>query len=62
VKFTPAGGSVCVDAKHSDERGILITIADTGIGMKPEDIPAALTPFRQLEEQLIPNLTDPDRW
>jgi signal transduction histidine kinase/DNA-binding NarL/FixJ family response regulator len=52
VKFTPAGGSVRIDATQSAEEGTLITVADTGIGMKPEDIPAALTPFRQLEGQL----------
>jgi len=27
-------------------------IADTGIGMSPEDIPAALEPFRQVENPM----------
>ncbi|HVJ52806.1 MAG TPA: ATP-binding protein [Aliidongia sp.] len=52
VKFTPAGGSVRVDAWHIPGDGVVFTVADTGIGMKPEDISEALTPFRQLEGQL----------
>jgi len=51
VKFTPAGGSVTVDATASVDAGVRISIADTGIGMNAEDIPTALKPFRQLEMQ-----------
>jgi signal transduction histidine kinase len=47
VKFTPAGGSVTVSA--SIESGYaLITVADTGIGMRADDIAIALQPFRQV--------------
>ncbi len=52
VKFTPAGGHVRIDAWRTERDGICISVADSGIGMKPEDIPIALTPFRQLEGQL----------
>jgi signal transduction histidine kinase len=48
VKFTPRGGSVTVSASAAGEE-IAISVADTGIGMRPEDIPQALQPFRQVE-------------
>jgi PAS domain S-box-containing protein len=53
VKFTAlgsdAGGTVRVEVKLTDA-GVTISISDTGIGMKPEDIPIALSPFRQLDD------------
>ncbi|HTY65710.1 MAG TPA: PAS-domain containing protein [Alphaproteobacteria bacterium] len=50
VKFTPSGGQVMVGARLTEERGGMeFTIADSGIGMKPEDIPVALEPFRQVD-------------
>ena len=48
VKFTPRGGSVTVSAAGDGDE-IVIAVADTGIGMRPEDIPQALQPFRQVE-------------
>ncbi|MCW9001964.1 MAG: PAS domain S-box protein [Rhodospirillales bacterium] len=48
IKFTPAGGTVIVDA-GTEENGVLwLSIVDTGIGMLPEDIPKALEPFGQV--------------
>ena len=47
VKFTPAGGSVKVSA-IIDGGFTVVTIADTGIGMREEDIAIALQPFRQV--------------
>jgi signal transduction histidine kinase len=56
VKFTASGGQVTVTARDlgPDEAtgGVAIEVADNGIGMAPEDIPVALTPFRQLDNQL----------
>jgi PAS domain S-box-containing protein len=49
IKFTPAGGSVTVSGGVAPEGGIAISISDTGIGIRPRDVPAALEPFRQLE-------------
>lgn len=53
VKFTAvggdAGGTVRVEVILADA-GVTISISDTGIGMKPEDIPVALAPFRQLDD------------
>ena len=47
VKFTPGGGSVTVSAAIEGSFA-LITVADTGIGMRAEDIAIALQPFRQV--------------
>jgi PAS domain S-box-containing protein len=52
LKFTPAGGQVAVTARLPGDGGILVEIADTGIGMRAEDIPVALQPFRQVENPL----------
>ena len=51
VKFTPAGGRVCVSASIEAD-GAVIVVEDTGIGMKAEDIPVALEPFRQIDGAL----------
>ena len=51
VKFTPRGGRVCVTARRAHHGGLTITVADTGIGMAPEDIPQALAPFGQIESE-----------
>jgi len=52
VKFTPAGGSVTIAARLASSGTLDILVEDTGIGMRPEDIPVALEPFRQIESQL----------
>ena len=57
VKFTPDGGSVSVKARRIQnsesriqEKGCIeIAVTDTGIGIKPEDIPKLFTEFTQLE-------------
>ena len=49
VKFTERGGSITVDARLDDNGDLLIAVGDTGIGMKPDDIPRALEPFTQVE-------------
>ncbi len=51
VKFTPKFGQVTVSARTTDD-GIALSVADTGIGMRPEDIPRAMEAFRQIEPQL----------
>ncbi len=49
VKFTPEGGRIEVTAALQGDGSLAITIADTGIGISPEEIPQALTPFERLE-------------
>lgn len=69
VKFTPDGGSVRVAARrvNSEElpplpfgetgcpESIEISVADTGIGIKPEDIQKLFRPFSQLETAYTKN-------
>ena len=49
VKFTPAGGSVTLSAAPEADGGLVLRVTDTGIGMRPEDIPRAFEPFTQLD-------------
>ncbi|RAI60638.1 PAS-domain containing protein [Roseicella frigidaeris] len=51
VKFTPRGGTVTLSAAVEEE-GLMIRVADSGIGMRPEDIPLAFEPFTQLDSSL----------
>jgi signal transduction histidine kinase len=51
VKFTPEGGQVTVSAA-TNAKGFSMTVADTGIGIAPEDIPRALERFGQIDSTL----------
>ncbi|MBV9859710.1 MAG: hypothetical protein JO038_06375 [Alphaproteobacteria bacterium] len=51
VKFTPAGGCVQLSCCLLASGEVSIAVADTGIGMNPEDVPLALEPFRQVESR-----------
>jgi signal transduction histidine kinase len=55
VKFTRPGGRVAVaayDLGPGDDGGVVVEIADNGIGMAAESIPLALSPFRQIDNRL----------
>lgn len=52
VKFTPEGGTVHLGTRLGEDGGLAIVIADDGIGMSPEDIKVALTPFGQVDSPL----------
>jgi signal transduction histidine kinase len=52
IKFTPSGGSVTVRAEVTPGGDTEITVADTGIGISPDDIEKALSPFGQVDSQL----------
>jgi signal transduction histidine kinase len=56
VKFTPARGSVTVSAAIEDGFAV-IAVADTGIGMREEDVAIALEPFRQVSNSVGDTLT-----
>ena len=51
VKFTPAGGRVTVTAGE-EAGGIAIRVADTGIGIPPEERERMFEPFTQLDASL----------
>jgi two-component system cell cycle sensor histidine kinase PleC len=51
VKFTEAG-QVSVTVGCDATRGLSVAVADTGIGMSPEEIAIALEPFGQIENAL----------
>jgi signal transduction histidine kinase/uncharacterized protein (DUF302 family) len=48
VKFTPAPGSITVTVKDSPEQ-LTVSVADTGIGMKLEDLPKLFREFEQID-------------
>ncbi|MFM2130486.1 MAG: hypothetical protein RL477_2032 [Pseudomonadota bacterium] len=48
IKFTPGGGNVTVFVSPTDD-GALLRVVDTGIGMRPEDVPLAISPFGHIE-------------
>ena len=62
VKFTPDGGKVSVTARICDNNnaefsiaannqscGIQVSVSDTGIGLKPEDVERVFSPFEQVD-------------
>ncbi|MCZ6592081.1 MAG: PAS domain-containing sensor histidine kinase [Alphaproteobacteria bacterium] len=52
VKFTQAGGEVTVRVWYHVDRGFVLQVADTGIGIAAHNIPKALTRFEQVESTL----------
>ncbi len=49
AKFTPAGGRARLTAFCAADRQVALTVSDTGIGMREDDIPTALAPFGQVD-------------
>jgi signal transduction histidine kinase len=47
VKFTPEGGTVHLEARGLNEQGVEITIRDSGIGLKEEELERIFQPFEQ---------------
>src|SRR5258708_4764503 len=54
VKFTPPGGHVRISSTQ-ENGGLAIAVRDTGVGMAPEDIPKAMTPFVQVDSKIRRN-------
>ncbi|HEX2647161.1 MAG TPA: PAS domain-containing sensor histidine kinase, partial [Candidatus Dormibacteraeota bacterium] len=52
VKFTPEGGHIEIAARFDPQAGLRITVADTGIGIAPADLPRVLEPFVQVDSSL----------
>ena len=51
-KFTPRGGSVILESALLPSGGLELAVRDSGIGIAPEDIPAALDMFGQIDRSL----------
>jgi signal transduction histidine kinase/HAMP domain-containing protein len=51
IKFTPRGGYIWAEARRT-AGGVAVTVGDSGIGMSPEDVAVALTPFGQVDNRL----------
>jgi two-component system, cell cycle sensor histidine kinase PleC len=49
IKFTPQGGTVRVQIYTHPAKGAIFRIADTGIGIAPENVDRVLRPFEQVE-------------
>src|SRR5690606_38695418 len=49
VKFTEEGGSVTVVTERRSNGSFRVSIMDTGIGMTPDEVKIALTPFGQAD-------------
>jgi signal transduction histidine kinase len=52
IKFTPSGGRITLSARRDETGLIAVSVADTGIGMRAEDISVALSPFSQVDSSL----------
>jgi signal transduction histidine kinase len=52
IKFTPDGGRVTIRVEPGRDGELVIAVADTGIGMSPDEIPIALEPFEQVDNGL----------
>ena len=55
LKFTPNGGTVHVGVECREGQGLAIAVRDTGVGIAPEDIPTALSPFGQVAHPMLCN-------
>jgi signal transduction histidine kinase/HAMP domain-containing protein len=51
IKFTERGGKVSLSARAT-EQGVAVVVADTGIGMDPQDVEIAFQPFGQVDNRL----------
>ena len=53
VKYTPAGGSISLDGKREGDR-VVVSVADTGIGIAPEDLPHVFERFYKADKSRRP--------
>lgn len=49
LKFTPPGGAVSIQVSTGEEHTFQIAVSDTGIGIRPEDLPRLFVEFQQLD-------------
>jgi len=52
VKFTPSGGKITVSATHQpDSNSILVSVADSGIGIPQSELPHIFKRFYQVDQR-----------
>jgi signal transduction histidine kinase len=49
VKFSDPGGAVRMLVEDRGRDGFMVSVSDSGVGMRPEDIPRALEPYGQVD-------------
>ncbi|MGE0226230.1 MAG: ATP-binding protein [Acetobacteraceae bacterium] len=52
VKFTPENGRIAVSVTSAGDDGLVLSVADTGIGMTEAEMALALEPFGQVDSTL----------
>jgi signal transduction histidine kinase len=52
LKFTPPGGNIDIAGRYDRRAGLVLTVADSGIGIAVEDIVRVLEPFVQVDSSL----------
>jgi PAS domain S-box-containing protein len=52
IKYTQNGGRITLFANHDTDGTFRLSITDTGVGMNPDEINKALSPFGQLDNSL----------
>jgi PAS domain S-box-containing protein len=51
LKFTPQGGHITIDAHHEGPRAV-VSVTDTGVGLKKDDIARLFEPFSQVHDTM----------
>lgn len=49
MKYTPSGGAIAFSLHWDTDRGVVIAVRDTGIGIAPNQIATAFEPFSRIE-------------
>jgi len=52
VKFTPAGGTIRIEAEHLSGDGLSLRVSDNGIGMDQEDMATAFSHYGQIDSKI----------
>ena len=55
VKFTPAGGTVTIGATVENSGNLVMSVADSGIGISEKDLERVFEPFVQVNRSAHPN-------
>ena len=58
IKFTPKQGRVTIEAKlDPEQKAIVVSVADTGIGIANEDLPKLFNKFQQVGERTASDIS-----